>query len=465
MLKIGGQKVPTRTLLLVLCDAAMMLIGLLVGTALRFHNARMIYSYIQHPSTPYRVAWVVLTCVCALYYSDLYDSRVFNHSREMALSMLQALGAACLVLAVLYYIDPDHSLGRGIAVLSAPVILLLLLSWRLLAGASSVALHYPENMLILGTSPGGVELVREILQRPELNLSVAGFLDENGQDIGKSLVNPRIIGAVADVERIAREKKIDRVVLALKERRGQTPIKALLHLKFAGVGVEDIHTFNERITGRIVLEHLSPSWLILSGGFRKSTVMLAAKRATDILVSAVGLLLTWPIFFLIALAVWLESGLPIFFVQERVGLKGHSFGLLKFRSMRQDAEANGPQWATSDDNRVTPVGRFLRKTRLDELPQLWNVFRGEMSLVGPRPERPFFCQLLEEKIPLYALRHSVRPGITGWAQVKYQYGSSVEDAKAKLEYDFFYIKHVSPLLDFVILFETAKVVLRRRGAK
>ncbi len=465
MIKIGGQKVPTRTLLLVLCDAAMMLIGLLVGTALRFHNARMIYSYIQHPSTPYRVAWVVLTCVCALYYSDLYDSRVFNHSREMALSMLQALGAACLVLAVLYYIDPDHSLGRGIAVLSAPVILLLLLSWRLLAGASSVALHYPETMLILGTSPGGVELVREILQRPELNLSVAGFLDENGQDIGKSLVNPRIIGAVADVERIAREKKIDRVVLALKERRGQTPIKALLHLKFAGVGVEDIHTFNERITGRIVLEHLSPSWLILSGGFRKSTVMLAAKRATDILVSAVGLLLTWPIFFLIALAVWLESGLPIFFVQERVGLKGHSFGLLKFRSMRQDAEANGPQWATSDDNRVTPIGRFLRKTRLDELPQLWNVFRGEMSLVGPRPERPFFCQLLEEKIPLYALRHSVRPGITGWAQVKYQYGSSVEDAKAKLEYDFFYIKHVSPLLDFVILFETAKVVLRRRGAK
>ncbi|HYM01100.1 MAG TPA: exopolysaccharide biosynthesis polyprenyl glycosylphosphotransferase, partial [Blastocatellia bacterium] len=189
------------------------------------------------------------------------------------------------------------------------------------------------------------------------------------------------------------------------------------------------------------------------------------KRATDILVSAVGLLLTWPIFILIALAVWLESGLPIFFVQERVGLKGHSFGLLKFRSMRQDAEANGPQWATSDDNRVTPIGRFLRKTRLDELPQLWNVFRGEMSLVGPRPERPFFCQLLEEKIPLYALRHSVRPGITGWAQVKYQYGSSVEDAKAKLEYDFFYIKHVSPLLDFVILFETAKVVLRRRGAQ
>src|SRR4029077_969856 len=200
----------------------------------------------------------------------------------------------------------------------------------------------------------------------------------------------------ADVEKIALNHKVDRVVLALKERRGQTPIKQLLHLKFAGIGVEDVHTFNERITGKILLEHLSPSWLILSGGFRKSTLMLAAKRATDLLVAALGLACTWPIFLLAALAIWLESGRPIFFVQERMGLKEHPFGLVKFRSMRHDAEAGGPRWATMDDNRVTRVGRVIRNTRIDELPQLWNVFRGEMSLVGPRPERPFFCQLLEE---------------------------------------------------------------------
>jgi sugar transferase (PEP-CTERM system associated) len=379
--------------------------------------------------------------------------------------MFQALGTACLALGVLYYVDPDHSLGRGIALLSAPVILLLLLGWRLMVGSSGMALNNPETMLILGTGSAGIALVREILERPELNTKVLGFLDENGENIGMSLVNPGIIGAVADVEQIAFEKKADRVVLALKERRGQTPIKQLLHLKFAGVGVEDVHTFNERITGKILLEHLSPSWLILSGGFRKSTLELAAKRGTDILVAMIGLLLTWPIFLLAGLAIWLESGLPIFFIQERVGLKGHSFGLAKFRSMRQDAEANGPQWATTNDDRVTRIGRFMRKTRIDELPQIWNVFRGEMSLVGPRPERPFFCQLLEERIPLYPLRHSVRPGITGWAQVKYQYGASVEDARTKLEYDFFYIKHLSPLLDLAILFETAKVILKRRGAQ
>lgn len=465
MLKIGGQRVPTRTLLLLLCDGLLILVGLLVGTALRFHNFRLIRAYLLNPSTPYRLIWVVLSCACALYYYDLYESTVLSRRREMAVNMFQALGTACLALGVLYYIDPDHTLGRGIAVLSAPVILLFLLSWRLIVGSNSVSLHSAETMLIVGTGSAGIAMVREVLDRPELNTRIVGFLDENGENIGKSLVNPGIIGAVADVEQIALKHKVDRVVLALKERRGQTPIKQLLHLKFAGVGVEDVHTFNERITGKILLEHLSPSWLILSGGFRKSTLMLAVKRATDLLVATIGLFFTWPIFLLTALAIWLESGGPVFFVQERMGLKEHPFGLVKFRSMRQDAEANGPRWATRHDNRVTRVGRFIRKTRIDELPQLWNVFRGEMSLVGPRPERPFFCQLLEEKIPLYALRHSVRPGVTGWAQVRYQYGSSVEDAKTKLEYDFFYIKHMSPLLDLAILFETAKVILKRRGAQ
>lgn len=465
MLKIGGQKVPTRTLLLLLCDGLLIIAGLFVGTALRFHNFRLIQSYLLNPSTPYRLIWVVLTCTCALYYYDLYESRVLTRWRDLGVSMFQALGTACLALGILYYVDPDHSLGRGIALLSAPVILLFLLGWRLMVGSSGMALSHPETMLILGTGSAGIALVREVLQRPELNTKILGFLDENGENIGVSLVNPCIIGAVADVEQIALKKKADRVVLALKERRGQTPIKQLLHLKFAGIGVEDAHTFNERITGKILLENLSPSWLILSGGFRKSTLVLAAKRAADVIVALIGLLLTWPVFLLAGLAIWLESGRPIFFVQERVGLKGHSFGLVKFRSMRQDAEANGPQWAATNDDRVTRIGRFMRKTRIDELPQIWNVFRGEMSLVGPRPERPFFCQLLEEKIPLYALRHSVRPGITGWAQVKYQYGASVEDAKTKLEYDFFYIKHLSPVLDLAILFETAKVILKRRGAQ
>jgi sugar transferase (PEP-CTERM system associated) len=243
------------------------------------------------------------------------------------------------------------------------------------------------------------------------------------------------------------------------------PVSQLLHLKFAGVSVEDAHSFIERVTGRIHLEHLSPSWLILSDGFRKSPFLYAVKRTFDIIVGLIALVLTLPITILVAVAIWLETGSPILFRQERTGLRGRPFKIMKFRSMRQDAEEGGPVWAALDDNRITRVGRFIRKFRLDELPQIFNVLQGDMSLVGPRPERPHFCELLEQNIPYFALRCAVRPGITGWAQVKYQYGASVEESKTKLEYDFFYIKHMSLVLDLAILFETAKVMIYGRGAK
>jgi exopolysaccharide biosynthesis polyprenyl glycosylphosphotransferase len=243
------------------------------------------------------------------------------------------------------------------------------------------------------------------------------------------------------------------------------PVRQLLHLKFAGVKVEDAHAFYERMTGRIILERLSPSWLILSDGFRKSALLVWAKRAIDILVSLIALILCIPVFFVAWAAIWLETGSPTLFRQVRTGLRGRSFQMLKFRSMRLNAEAAGPQWASENDNRITRVGRWLRKYRIDELPQFINVLRGEMSIVGPRPERPEFVSLLEEKIPFYGLRHSVRPGITGWAQVKYQYGSSIEETETKLEHDLFYIKHLSIMLDLAVLFETAKVMLSGRGAK
>jgi sugar transferase (PEP-CTERM system associated) len=296
-------------------------------------------------------------------------------------------------------------------------------------------------------------------------MKIVGFLDEKGENIGKSLVNPGIIGAANDVQSIVAAERIDRVIISLKERRGQLPMSDLLQLKFGGTRVEDAHSVHERITGRIPLENLSPSWLVLSDGFRKSAFLLAAKRSVDIIVSFIALILTLPIMGLVAAAIWIETRSPILFRQERTGLAGKSFQIFKFRSMYQNAEANGPSWAANDDSRITKVGRFIRKARLDELPQVFNVFRGEMSLVGPRPERPFFCRQLEEATTYYVLRHSVRPGITGWAQVKYQYGSSIEESKTKLEYDIFYIKHLSLLLDFAILCETAKVILYGRGAK
>jgi sugar transferase (PEP-CTERM system associated) len=296
-------------------------------------------------------------------------------------------------------------------------------------------------------------------------LKVIGFLDEEGQNIGKPLVNPGIIGAATEVDHIAIREGVDRVVLSLAERRGKTPIRQLLQLKFEGIRVEDAASLYESICGRIMLENLSPSWLFLSDGFRKPNWLIFTKRVLDILAALAGLLILSPVFLLVGLAILIETGTPILFHQERTGMKGRSFEVLKFRSMRKDAEANGPVWAATKDDRVTAVGRFIRKYRLDELPQLFNVLRGEMSLVGPRPERPFFCELLAEKIPFYSLRHYVRPGITGWAQVKYQYSASVEETKAKLEHDLFYVKHLSLMLDFAIIFETAKVMFNGHGSK
>src|SRR5256886_2597984 len=463
MPRIGSHKIPTRTLLLMCVDVMATVCALWAAAAVRLPKT-------FHPSVGVSLFWArisVVTVVCwlLLYYNDLYDFRVVHRRADLLAQTMQALGTACLALAVIYFIAPGASLGRGIALTAAPLIFVLLLSWRLSANATNLLARGAERVLVLGTGESGVSLVRHVLGHPEYNMKVVGFLDEKGQDIGKSLVNPRIIGATEDVEEIVGREKIDRVVLSLKERRGGTPVRELLNLKLAGIRVEDVHSCFERLSGRITLEHLSPSWLILADGFKKSTAVLAAKRAMDILVSSMILLLVSPLLPLIAIAIYLESGLPIFFRQARVGYRGRDFQLLKFRSMVQDAEKNGPQWAVQQDSRVTRFGRFLRKTRLDEIPQLLNVFRGEMSLVGPRPERAVFCEMLSEKIPFFNLRHSVRPGLTGWAQVKFRYGANLEDARGKLEFDLFYLKNLSLFVDLAILFETAKVVVLGRGAQ
>jgi len=465
MLQIGGQKVPTKILLLLVSDALLIVLGLLMAVALRFQTAPAIAGHLQRPDTLPRFVVVVLVCGLALYLSDLYDFRVVERRSEIFVRLLQALGLACFALATTYYLAPDLSLGRGVAAIAAPLILGLTLGWRVLVEEAGWMLGGSDRVLIVGTGATGIALAREMVHRPELNMKVVGFLDERGENIGKSLVNPGIIGAAGDVEEIVEQQKINRVVLSLAERRGQTPVRQLLHLKFAGVGVEDAHTFYERLTGRILLEHLSPSWLILSDGFKKSRLLVLTKRGLDIAASLLVLIFTWPILLVVALAIRLEDGAPVLYRQERSGMGGRPFDILKFRSMRHDSEGSVPKWTADGDSRITWVGHIIRKYRIDELPQLFNVLRGEMSFVGPRPERPYFCRLLEEKIPFYALRHSVRPGITGWAQIKYQYGASIEEAKTKLEYDLFYIKHLSIFLDFAILFETAKVILLRRGAK
>jgi sugar transferase (PEP-CTERM system associated) len=467
MLRIGGQKVPKTLVVLLAIDCVLIVLGLLVatGTRLGVNGLAFVLTYLGTWQTFFRFVIAILVCEISLYFNDLYDFRLMTTRSEILVRLLQAFGVACLALAVFYFVDPDLGFGRGIAALAAPLIVALTLGWRLVMVQHPEALGTSERMLIMGTGPTGISLARNILARPEMQLKVVGFLDEKGEDIGKSLVNPGIIGGVADVESIAQQEKIGHVVISLLERRGQMPVRQLLHLKFAGVKVEDAHSFFERMTGRIILERLSPSWLILSEGFSKSPMLVWVKRMIDVVVSLITLVVCVPLFALAALAIYIESGSPILFRQERTGLRGKTFRMLKFRSMRNNAEADGPQWASDGDRRITRVGKWLRKSRIDELPQAINVLRGEMSIVGPRPERPEFVSMLEEQIPYYGLRHSVRPGITGWAQVKYQYGASVEETKTKLEYDLFYIKHLSIMLDLAVLFETAKVMLSGRGAK
>jgi len=463
MLKIGGQRIPTKILVLVVSEALLIIFGLAFATWLRFLSSHWEYA---GGHTIARFLVVVLICILALYFNDLYDLQSMNSKARLFVALLQALGIACIALSLIYYTAPDLSLGRGIAALAVPTIVSLVFAWRwVLEIEGFFFLRSPDRVLIVGTGPTGIELTREICARPELNLKVLGFLDEKGENIGMSLVNPGIVGGMNDLAAFVKEKGINRVVMSLKEKRGMMPYSELLRLKFAGVSVEDAHTVFERISGRIPLERLSPSWLIFSDGFSKSRLLLATKRAIDIIASLIGILLTLPIMGAVALAILLESGKPILFRQKRVGLNGEVFEILKFRSMRQDSEQGGPSWAADKDSRITRVGGFIRKYRFDELPQFFNILHGEMSLVGPRPEQPYFCEMLESQLPFFAQRHTVRPGVTGWAQVKYQYGSTVEDAKRKLELDLFYIKHLAVSLDLAIIFETIKVVLLGKGAK
>jgi sugar transferase (PEP-CTERM system associated) len=465
MIKIGGQKVAPQIFWLLLCDAAIIVASLMVAVTLRQSDRLPHVPSLDGIHTFWRFAVVVVVCILSLYYYDLYEPQVLRQRSKLFMRLTNSLAVACAAIALIYYFFPIVSIGRSISALAAPILIGSVLGARVLIEHSGGLMQRPERVLIVGTDKTGIDLTREILRRPELALKVVGFLDEKGENLGKSLVNPGIIGAVADVRQIVETQKIDRIVVALSERRGTMPVSELLSLKLAGVRIEDSHSCYERVIGRILLERLVPSWLILSDGFHTTEFLLATKRVLDVVVSLVGLLLLWPVLLLVGLAVYLETGKPLLFRQKRIGLHGKEFEIIKFRSMYQNAEAGGPAWAKANDSRITPVGAFLRKSRLDELPQLINVLRGDMSLVGPRPEQPHFCNLLKEEIAYFEQRHSVRPGITGWAQVKYQYGSTVDESKIKLELDLFYIKHLSIFLDLAILFETAKVMLVGRGAQ
>ena len=428
--------------------------------------AMHLHGGVDTPGAIWKVLFITALCQLSFYYHDLYDLTVVNSRRELLVRLLQASGAASLLLAALYLAFPALIIGHGVLASSVLFFVLAIVLWRLLFLQVGRARGLQEHVLIVGTSRSARMVAREVLDQHDYAYRIVGFIDDDPAMIGRSIVNPKVIGTPADIVRLVRERRIDRIIVGLSDRRGKLPIEELLEAKLQGVRIEEPETTYERLTGKIMLDELRASWLIFSDGFRARKLTRAVKRAMDIVLSLVGMLLAAPIMVATALAIRLDTPGPVLYAQERVGERGRRFMVYKFRSMRTDAERGGtPIWARDQDDRVTRVGRVIRLTRIDELPQLWNVLRGTMSFVGPRPERPFFVEQLAEAIPFYRQRHAVKPGVTGWAQVRYRYGASFDDAREKLRYDLYYIKHMSIIFDLTIVFDTVKVILSRKGAQ
>jgi sugar transferase (PEP-CTERM system associated) len=410
---------------------------------------------------------VVITALCELcfYYNDLYDLTCVHAKGELVVRVLQGMGAAAIALAAVSMLLPSLRLGSGTFLMTLGVLVIAMPLWRFAFDGVTSDPHLEERVLIVGTGPTAIRVGREIRAQHDFAYRLVGFVEEPGTTASDATGFVPVLGAPSDLPRIVSAYGIQRIIVGLSDRRGQLPITELLQAKLTGVRVEDAVTTYERMTGKILVDELKPSWLIFSDGFEASRATRTVKRAVDLIGSAIGIVLTAPLMCLTALAVRLDSRGPVFYRQERVGQHGRPFTLYKFRSMCVDAEQGTPIWAKDRDPRVTRIGRFIRLTRLDELPQFWNVLCGEMSFVGPRPERQFFVEQLERAIPFYSARHTVKPGLTGWAQVRYRYGASVEDAFEKLRYDLYYIKHLSLVFDLTIMIDTVKVMVCRKGAQ
>ncbi len=402
----------------------------------------------------------------SFYVQGLYDSEECWGGKRQRARLAKAFGLATVILWVVYYACPALSIGRGVYAISVIAAALLVAEWRALLSVLCDGELFCKRVLIVGSDASAIEIAKHVLTRRHLGYRVVGFLDDDAELQGVSLINPRVLGTTSQAAAVARAHGVSEIVVAQGENRGRLDMDSLLDCKTDGVAVQEGTAFLEKLTGRIRLDSLRRSSLVFSDGFVISAYTLAAKRVLDLVVASLALVVGAPFMLLVAAAIWAESGRPILFKQERVGRRGRPFTLLKFRSMRNGAEAPGEaRWAQANDRRATRVGRFIRRSRLDELPQLFNVLRGEMSLVGPRPEREAFTRKLERLCPMYRHRLAVRPGLTGWAQIRAPYAASLEESLAKLEYDLYYIKNLSLWLDLSILASTARTVLLGRGSR
>lgn len=466
MIRLFRVFFPVRTLVLLAVETLIVWISFVLGTMvrgqedwlLRLSNGLFIEGEFLKILA---VTGIVLLISHGL---DLYDSSTLGSRWDEAFRLLIVLGSVAMSLAAVGYLYryflPGHNfLPRDSALAGLIILTFALFGWRSTYSWLVQQHYFRERVYVLGTGERAQRLLQGLQQSGKLGIEVVGWTGDIEGELTRETVANHLLG-------LAEATGVHRVIVAMPDRRGTLPVEELLDLRLAGVKVEEATSWLEKITGRIEVEQLYPSWLIFADGFRFSTFFRIVRRILNFSVALIGLVLALPLLPFIALGVKLTSPGPVFYHQKRVGRGNKTFYCYKFRTMRKDAEADtGATWATDDDPRITRFGKFLRASRLDEIPQLWCVLKGDMHFVGPRPERPEFVERLSKDIPYYSVRHTVRPGITGWAQVQYKYGNTVEDAREKLQYDLFYIKNASVGLDFWIVFQTIKIVLLGRGAK
>jgi len=462
--RIFGQYLHVSVIALAAFEAVLLYLVLFGATFVRFHYNFAAAEHSHGPVWPRALLFSAAT-IASLLAFGLYSARQRARSVGLVVRIVAAVSAGVGISAVVIYLVPYLDVGRGVlagaAIGAVAVAFVVRLGFdRLLDDVA-----FKRRVLVYGTGKNATALARLRRRSDQRGFTLVGFVQPEGE--GAEIPSDRILSSGRDIMPLCAAHQVDEVVVAMDDRRQSFPIRELLECRLAGVSVTELLTFLERETGRVRIDLLNPSWLIFGEGFRRGNIRLFTSRALDLLASLTLLIVGSPLMLVVALTVKLEEGwrAPVLYHQERVGLGGKTFQLLKFRSMRPDAENGQAVWAQRNDPRVTRVGAIIRKLRIDEMPQLVNVLRGEMSFVGPRPERPQFVEELAEKIPYYIERHCVKPGITGWAQLCYPYGATEKDALEKLQYDLYYIKNNSFLFDLAILIQTIEVVFMGKGAR
>ena len=465
--RILGQYLPASLAVLAIVEALLAFVALYAAVCIRFQvGVSQLPKVAQEfgPLWPRGIAFSAIIVTCLLAFG-LYNSRQRTRLSGILARLLLALSVSSCAIAALFYAIPSHHLFRGVAALAIVLVTGAVLTSRLVFARVADEEIFKRRVLVYGAGYAAAAITRLRRQADRNAFALAGFVQPPGEEC--AVPSERLLDSAGDLCALCERLAVTEVVVAMDDRRRGFPIPELLDCRLAGVEVTELLTFLERETGRVHIDVLNPSWMIFGQGFKRDPLRLLSSRALDVLASFAVLLVALPAMMLTVLAIKIEDGwqAPALYRQARVGLGGKVFKVVKFRSMRQDAEQNGAQWAQHADPRVTRVGAIIRKLRIDELPQVFNVLRGHMSFVGPRPERPEFVAQLAEKIPYYVQRHCVKPGITGWAQLCYPYGSSENDALEKLQYDLYYIKNNSLLFDLAILIQTAEVVLFGKGAR